>query len=109
VEPGPQPGGTQRDVDGGLGLPAHALDVVVAEPERAHGRARADRVEQLVGHDPGDDALPCVQRRGGPGVPADGVRLDRHGQQRGEQEPPVQHGDPAEGERDRQRGAGQRG
>jgi len=84
------------------------LMVIVGELERADGRAGADRVEQLVGEHADGDALAGVEGPGVAGVPAHGVRLDRHGKQRGDEETPVQHGDPAEGERDGQRGAGER-
>lgn len=77
------------------------------EPVRPYGPRPADRVEQLLLLGPGGDALPGVQGHGVAHVPPRGVRLYGQGDERGQQEPPVQQGEGAQGQHDRQRGARQ--
>ena len=79
---------------------ATRFGVLPLQPERPHGGATADGVEQLLLLGAGGDALLGVERHRPPDVPACRVHLDGHGEQRGEQEPPVEHRERAEGEHD---------
>ncbi len=83
--------------------------VILLQPVRPYGPRSADRVQQLLLLSAGGDALLGVQGNGVAHIPARGVRLHRHRDQRGQQEPPVQQGERAQRQHDRQRGPRQLG
>lgn len=113
VEPGEEAGddvdAPQAQVAGRLGALLQEAGVGAVQPEGTDGPDPADAVEQLVLQRPGGDPVFAVDGRGAAQVPAHREHLDRRGEQRREEEAPVQHGESGEGERDREGGAAELG
>ncbi len=97
------------EVDGLARAVRAALGVPLLQPVAAYGDGPADRLQELLLLSPVGDALVGVERDGAAYVPAGGEQLDGDGEQRGEEEPYVQQGQGAEGEADREDGAGHLG
>lgn len=92
----------QRQVDRRAGAFGDPLGVPGLGPVGPYGRRAADGVEQLLLLGAGGDALLGVQRCGVADVPARGVRLHGHREQRRQQEPPVQDREGGQRQHDRQ-------
>lgn len=95
--------------DGPARASGAALGVLPLQPVAAYGHGSADGLQELLLLGPVGDPLVGVEGEGPGHVPAGGEQLDGDGEERGEQEPYVQEGQRAEGEQDREDGAGHLG
>lgn len=109
VEPRDQAYGAQGEVDRTPGPVGHLRQVAFVEPQCPYGRGAADALQQLLLL--GADGHPVRGVQGGAAaqVPADGVPLDRDGEQGGQEEAVVEHGEADQGQPDDQHRAGQFG
>ncbi len=109
VEAEDQVDAAHGEVDGLARASGAALGVLLLQPVAAYGHGAADGLQELLLLGPVGDPLVGVEGEGAAYVPAGGEQLDGDGEERGEQEPYVEEGQRAEGEEDREDGAGHLG
>ncbi len=102
VEAQDQPHALHGQRDHGRGPFGDPSGVLPLQPERPYGGHARDGVEELLLLGPRGHPLLRVERHRAGHVPAGGGQLHGHGQQRGQQEPPVEQGHGTEGEHDGQ-------